>query len=1095
MLHLARFSIRHPIPSLAACLAVVVALCLVGLGVSHSTSPSIVVVPGTESSRAESLAESQFGPSVLVPILLEGPARRLDRQGPALVRKLAARPDTRVLSAWDAGATGRELRPRPGAAMIVASVARTEKQMVDTYQQKIDATVHGVVSAPVHASITGQPTLDRAFRSTAIDDTRTGALLTIPILFVVLLLLFRAPLAAAGAALMAGATALAGMGVMALVGKAIDVDAIAMTLGVMTGLALSAGYSVLIFRRWREEVDRDVAHHDAAHAAVTAVATAGRAILIGGTAVVVALVVAAEIAPTKILTSLGIGAMLCATLAIGATVVVLPASLALLGHRALWLSFPAPRPLRRAWDRLVAGGGWVVRHAVVVGAVATAALAALALPLTNLKTGPPSAQMLPADDSARVSFERVAHVMGPGWPTPFNIVVASTTRPITDPALLVQLDRFQTKLAADPRVASVVGPAAFSPVSKQLGSFPKKLKESTKLLTNGKRDLGRLQAGLSLAGAGSAKLQSGLGAAAGGAGQLQSGSGQAQSGAGQLHAGLGKAEAGASQISGGLAQALDAARQLRDGAGQALTGSQQLQAGIGKAATPVKQGLPIVQQMATSVTAGDQAVKSALGSSQAASAQLDQAAAQLQALPSSPEVTAALNSVQAAQSAAASTTATLNDASPKLSGAAVISSAFATQVGQLSTGLAQLYAGSSALTNGISQLQAGNAALAAGIDKLAGGGGQLTNGISALRAGAGQLETGLGQLTSGAGQLAGGLSGGIGPAGQLTGGLGQLEAGVAQFRTTLPSPKDLQRLQKQSPGLFDSGYFVLAAIEGAPPAQRNQATFAVNLTRGGSSGQITVVSRYGAAAPTTQRLGDDLQHEAAAFGAATNTQVAVGGPAGNLGDFTSETKSSIWPVVVGLAVIVSLLLMALLRAIVLPLVAVAFDLLTAAAAFGVVTLLCSGDNPPMGGPGYVDPMSIIATLAAVFGITIIYEVALLQRTREAFVEDGDAHAALRTGLRGTAAAGTGAALAMLAAIVPFIVVGDLLVVRQVGVGVAAAIILDALIVRPVLLPAAAEVLGRAAWWPTSPRRAVAQTRPQPPAAPPLPGGPIAGTKA
>jgi RND superfamily putative drug exporter len=187
-------------------------------------------------------------------------------------------------------------------------------------------------------------------------------------------------------------------------------------------------------------------------------------------------------------------------------------------------------------------------------------------------------------------------------------------------------------------------------------------------------------------------------------------------------------------------------------------------------------------------------------------------------------------------------------------------------------------------------------------------------------------------------------------------------------------------------------------------------------------------------------------------------------------------------------VALALLLMILLRAVLLPLVAIAFDLLVAAATFGVVDVLFAGDNPVLGGPGYIDPMSIIATFAALFGITVVYEVQLLQRTREAFVEGADAHRALRIGLRETAAAGTGAAIAMVAAIVPFAASG-LVVARQVGVGVAVAIVLDALVVRPVILPAAAELLGRHGWWPTRPHRAPSASVETPPV---QVGGPVAG---
>ena len=63
-----------------------------------------------------------------------------------------------------------------------------------------------------------------------------------------------------------------------------------------------------------------------------------------------------------------------------------------------------------------------------------------------------------------------------------------------------------------------------------------------------------------------------------------------------------------------------------------------------------------------------------------------------------------------------------------------------------------------------------------------------------------------------------------GPAGQLAAGLGTMEAKVAKSRGAIPSTKDLEKLKRQSPGLFDSGYFVLAAVSGAPEADRARAS-------------------------------------------------------------------------------------------------------------------------------------------------------------------------------------------------------------------------------------------------------------------------------
>jgi RND superfamily putative drug exporter len=123
---------------------------------------------------------------------------------------------------------------------------------------------------------------------------------------------------------------------------------------------------------------------------------------------------------------------------------------------------------------------------------------------------------------------------------------------------------------------------------------------------------------------------------------------------------------------------------------------------------------------------------------------------------------------------------------------------------------------------------------------------------------------------------------------------------------------------------------------------------------------------------------------------------------------------------------------------------------------------------------------VIETFAAIFGIALVYEMLLLYRTRELFLRTGRPHEALVHGLRETAGAATGAAAVMVAAVIPF-AMSDLFNLTL-TIGLAIAILIDALIVRPVLLPAAVELLGRRAWWPTA-------ASPPPPAEspPPAPG--------
>lgn len=796
---LAKLSIRRPKAALAIWLTVATVLSLLGLGVSGTLSPSITVVPGTQSSRAQQLGNAQFVPTQLVPILLEGPKAQLDRQGPALVAAVASRAHTRVLSPWDAGTASTGLRPRPTAATIIVSVDRSEKDAVRYDEPQIESLVARKITAPVKSYITGQPSIDRAEKDASLSNLRQDELIAVGILFLLLLVGLRAPVDALLVTAVGAISTLSGFGEVALLGHMLQLDPVGVAAGTMTGLALGVGFALLILDRFhREELPEGRHPRDATTAAIRELATTGKAVLVGGTALILALALVAVIGPTQLMVSVGTGALTCAAFTTGGAVVVMPAALVLLGRRIDAFSFPTPAALARGWSRLADGGNWVTRHAVYAGFAATALLAAIAVPALALKSGPPDVSQLPAGAKARIAFEEVSRVMGPGWATPYNLIVVANDRPLTTPALLESMYRFQLRIAKDNRVDSVTGPGAINSTSAQLSTRPQ-LQASAKISDQSKVQLLQLVNGLRQAGAGSAQLQSGLAAASTGAGQLYSGSGQAQSGAGQLHSGLAQAKAGSAQLQAGLNAALTGAVALKNGAGQALAGSGQLATGLGQTAPQVAAGLPSVGQLAS-------------------------------------------------------------------------------------------------------------------------GGSQLTSGLNQLTAGAGALQIGLGQLTIGTGQLATGLEGGVGPAGQLTTGLGTMQAAVVKARVQIPSTAQLKQLEQQSPGIFNSGYFVLAAAR----SNRNAATFTINLLRGGTAGQIMVVSKYKSSDPRTEALGNSLANLGQKFATQKNVQVAVGGPAGNFGDLTSVTKSRIWLDVAVVSAAIVLLLALALRAVLLPAAAAVF---------------------------------------------------------------------------------------------------------------------------------------------------------------------------
>jgi RND superfamily putative drug exporter len=296
-------------------------------------------------------------------------------------------------------------------------------------------------------------------------------------------------------------------------------------------------------------------------------------------------------------------------------------------------------------------------------------------------------------------------------------------------------------------------------------------------------------------------------------------------------------------------------------------------------------------------------------------------------------------------------------------------------------------------------------------------------------------------------------------------GLGTMQAAVIKARGQIPSTRDLERLQRQSPGIFNSGYFVLAAVEGSQPADRNAATFVINLPHGGNAGQIVVTGRYPVSDARAEKLGERLRALSSGFAKANHVDVAVGGPAGSLFDTARTASDKLPAVIIGTVLGITLLLALFLRSVLIPAVAVLCAALTTASSFGVMQLLFGGSNPPLGGPGTFDPVTLTELLAAIFGATLVYIVVLMTRTRDYYIASGDPRRSLVAAMRATKAATTGMAAITIGTLIPFMFT-ELQPVRRIAVAAAVAVAIVAYVVVPVLLPAAMSALGRLGWWPT-----------------------------
>jgi RND superfamily putative drug exporter len=231
---------------------------------------------------------------------------------------------------------------------------------------------------------------------------------------------------------------------------------------------------------------------------------------------------------------------------------------------------------------------------------------------------------------------------------------------------------------------------------------------------------------------------------------------------------------------------------------------------------------------------------------------------------------------------------------------------------------------------------------------------------------------------------------------------------------------------------------------------------------------ITVIPKTGPQDGATEDLVRTLRDDVipAATGG-TGLEAHVGGVTATSIDSNENVSSRLPYLIGGVIALSALLLFAAFRSIVIPLTAAVMNLLSVGAAYGVMAYVLEGGwagrllgidtETPM--PGYV-PVIVFAVL---FGLSMDYEVFLISRMREAWTRTGDNARAVRDGLAGTGRVITAAAAIMIAVFAAFVPSPDI-ILKVLGLGMATAILIDATVVRMLLVPAVMHLLGRANWW-------------------------------
>ena len=231
---------------------------------------------------------------------------------------------------------------------------------------------------------------------------------------------------------------------------------------------------------------------------------------------------------------------------------------------------------------------------------------------------------------------------------------------------------------------------------------------------------------------------------------------------------------------------------------------------------------------------------------------------------------------------------------------------------------------------------------------------------------------------------------------------------------------------------------------------------------------IQAVPAYEAGTDAADALLERLRGETLpASELAAVAEVNLGGEAARVFDVRAQIDGSMWKLILFILAFSFVMLMLMLRSVILSLKAILMNLLGVSAAYGILVAVFQWGwlDGALGfrSMGAIDIINVPLILAIVFGLSMDYEVFLLSRIRERWLAHGDNQRAVAEGLASSARTISSAAAIMTGVFLVFVLTG-VPSIKEIGLGTAIAIALDATLVRLILVPAAMKLLGNWNWW-------------------------------
>ena len=440
---------------------VVWALVIVGLGVFAPRVESELSGAGWQADGSESVtvrdaAQAHFGgnASHAIQVVIhstDGPvtagagasaiaeATRLLEADPRIAEVLAPQP-------------GSTLSRDGSTAILLAGAAADPNEMVRAADD-LKGPLEALSGNGIEVNPTGSSLLWSDFNEANLNAMLKSEMISWPVTLAILVLAFGALIAAGLPLILTLAGLVASAGTLVLINHIVPVSVWAMNFAMMFALALGIDYALFLVARFRaaRAAGMTASHADrggigaARWAVAETMDTAGKAVLLSGLTVLVSLS-AVMIVPSPSFRSMAGGIMLAVVFVLAATLTLLPLVLAALDHRIDRFALPWSRSGEHRSRAFAAWGERLWCHPVLFGVSALAVLLALAAPVVGLRTAMPSIQVLPADASARIGYDRVQEAFGDGAPGMLQIIIA-------DPA---DADAAAAVLAGDPGIAAVM---------------------------------------------------------------------------------------------------------------------------------------------------------------------------------------------------------------------------------------------------------------------------------------------------------------------------------------------------------------------------------------------------------------------------------------------------------------------------------------------------------------------------------------------------------------------------------------------------------------------------------------------------------------